>query len=271
MNRNWRRALLLGVAVCAVAISDRGGAQASDLDRKGLTRKIEQILSPWQGFYVGGQFGKITDGRISTKEQSINTDGQLFGLPKDTFDPTQTYSGMPSEGTLQGWIYGGHLGYNFQWDNWVFGVETAWLATNGKTSFAFSGSPLGPQYWGSNSVDVIGTTHLRVGYALGNLLPYVFGGVSYVGTTSEVNVQPGAVGAPIGSPFRARLSEWEAGYVVGGGIEFLITAHWLARIEYKHIGLANKEYNFTFNDRNTARAVASQRYDLVLGGMSYKF
>ena len=267
--KNYRIYLL--ASVTTIAISHNVGASDLTKSQIQLNKLIQSVQSPWDGFYVGVQGGQAFRSDLASTQQSITTDGRLVGLPAGTFTPPVTYGGADSNGSMNGWLGGGHIGYNIQFNNWVMGIETALLAADFKNASMFSGSALGPQYTTKSALDILGTTHVRIGYAIGDLLPYVLGGVAYAHTKSSVTIQPGAIGAPIGGALYASTDGWQAGYVVGAGLEFLITPRMVARGEYKHVGLGNKEYTFTYDARNSARAVAKQDYDIVTAGISYKF
>ena len=70
------------------------------------------------------------------------------------------------------------------------------------------------------------------GYAAGPTLAYFTGGFAYGNKTNEFsNSNTGAVYKEDGM---------EAGYVLGGGVEYKINPNWSAKVEYQYIDLVHQ-------------------------------
>jgi outer membrane immunogenic protein len=150
-----------------------------------------------------------------------------------------------------GGMVGGTAGYNWQTGPLVLGVEgdVDWQNLKGSTTNL---CPAGC----STNTDWLSTVRGRLGYAFDRVMPYVTGGLA-MGNIKATT--PGFVGG----------SETDAGWTVGGGVEFALTNNWTAKAEYLHVGLGN--FNCGFNCGATATNNVSSREDIVRAGLNYKF
>jgi opacity protein-like surface antigen len=156
-------------------------------------------------------------------------DGNAPGICGGLFAPNRI-PGTDFSAEFQGVIGGGQIGYNFQYANLVFGVETDFDWTNADGSDIrsdnFSGSP---QTQGTTEkLDWLGTVRGRLGYASGNLLVYATGGLAYakVNDTYSYNLAAGLVSASGSS------SDTQTGWTIGGGAELAIDRAWSLKGEY---------------------------------------
>jgi len=74
--------------------------------------------------------------------------------------------------------------------------------------------------------DFLATARGRIGFAADRWLPYVTGGLAVGNIRATV---PGAAG----------IDETNAGWTVGGGLEFALAGNWTAKAEYLHVDLGN--------------------------------
>jgi outer membrane immunogenic protein len=203
----------------------------------------------WTGFYVGG-FG-----------------GYKFGV----IDPSMTVTGLfPNDITAlefragkdldtSGGELGGLLGYNYEWNKWVVGAEVAggylWLGDSEFTGAFFS--PRGNQLFMATSFKThyLVTMGPRIGYAFCKWLPYATGGLA-VGDL-DFTQRFSAVDYSF-SP-RNSASETNAGWFVGGGLQYAITNHWSARVQYQYVDLGDVRTNESSAFSYTAQSEASLR------------
>lgn len=145
---------------------------------------------------------------------------------------------------VSGGFVGGTLGYNWQSGIGVFGLETdiAWSGIDG------SSSVLGVPF--SAGSDWFGTVRGRLGIAQDRVLWFVSGGLAY----GNLNIS-----TPFGS-----VDDTNAGWALGGGVEFALQGPWTAKIEYLHIDLGD----LTVAGVGTG---ASFDADLVRAGLNYRF
>jgi outer membrane immunogenic protein len=156
---------------------------------------------------------------------------------------------------IDGGIAGGTIGYNWQVNNWVAGLEAdiSWADINGVGG---DGPLFGCGTGCQTKVKWFGTARLRFGPSFDRFLPYVTGGIAFAGLE-------GALGA-----FSA--SATKTGWTVGGGLEYGFTANWSGKIEYLFIdGLG------TFSTPTICGPVActveDTRFSVVRAGLNYRF
>ena len=184
----------------------------------------------WSGLYVGAQVGY---GWGTTNAQSGPTAG---------FDQTYSYD-------TNGWVGGGHAGYNWQRDNLVFGIETD-----------IEGSNLGGSGTGSlglnHDTDLrwLGSTRGRLGIAYDRTLFFATAGWAY----GDVKVDKGF----------ASYSEIRNGWTVGGGIERAITDRMSLRLEYRYTDLGSARFS---SPAVNSIDKSDVDFHTVRAGVSFKF
>jgi outer membrane immunogenic protein len=151
-----------------------------------------------------------------------------------------------------GGVAGGTAGYNWQIGSAVLGLESDidWANLKGTTT-----STLCPA--GCSTSDTwLGTVRGRVGYAFGGVLPYVTGGLAAGDIRATT---PGFAGA----------SNTNAGWTVGGGLEFALPGNWSAKAEYLHVDLGR--FNCGANCGVATTDNVSMHDDIVRAGINYRF
>ena len=153
---------------------------------------------------------------------------------------------------LSGGQAGGTLGYNRQLGNVVFGLEgdVDWSGFNGTNTTV--GCPGGC----STSDSWLSTVRGRIGYSFDRVMPYATGGLAVGDIRAST---PGFAGA----------SQTNAGWTVGGGLEFALTNNWTAKAEYLHVDLGNLNCGFSCGVASGNNV--SVRSDVVRGGLNFRF
>ena len=209
----------------------------------------------WTGVYVGGHLG----GGYSDDHWS-DPFGSTVG--RGGFDNVAGF-GDTTHGT--GPLGGGQIGANWQLGQIVLGVEAdgSGAELRGENT-CFSGiGGINCQH----TVDALGTITGRIGFAWGRSLAYVKGGGAWTDTNYQLLGNTGALSLGTGS---TTLDVW--GWTVGGGIEYALTNHWTALVEYDHIGLPATVVAFpTVTTINAATISVRQTVDLFRLGVNYKF
>jgi len=214
----------------------------------------------WTGFYIG-----------------LNA-GYSWGRQENDLVVTATGATLFSNSDhLNGFIGGGQIGYNWQVNQWVFGLEADFQGSGQKSDGSFVIAPIvGNAFFPgltanySDKLEWFGTVRGRVGYAMGatgNWLPYLTGGwafghgtLSGTGTTTPA----GAV-----NPFSA--SQDYSGWTVGGGLEWAFADHWSAKAEYLYIDFGNGS-TVAANATGTLSIVSNKMTDNIARlGVNYKF
>ena len=134
---------------------------------------------------------------------------------------------------MSGALLGGGVGYNWQQERFVFGLEGdgSWSSISGSGTCGYYSSA--PHACGGG-IDALGTVRGRVGYDLGNVigsfgsvLAFASGGLA-IGDVHAWDSLLGASG-----------SQTIAGWTVGGGFEAMIMPHWSVKVEYLHVDLGD--------------------------------
>jgi outer membrane immunogenic protein len=257
------------------------------------------VLCNWCGFYAG-----LNAGYAWTEENSINSVGSLpfASTAIAAAAPAAAVAGASSNiavGNSNGFIGGGQIGYNFQTNYWVYGIEADFQGLSGKGSGAssnvvgiagFPGTNVNTSLTASESVQWLGTVRGRLGYTVTpSLLVYGTGGLAYGEANSSAAIAqqitgPAATGAngPYGSA--ASISSTRAGWTAGGGAEWLINRNWTAKLEYLHYDLGSATYSSSMSNLATGVVpVGTLLYtvgntystkfagDIVRVGVNYKF
>ena len=153
-------------------------------------------LPKWQGMYVGGTIGGTSSSGIVSFADGIaeESDVQFFNHTKNRRFTTK-------DETSEAFAGGAHAGYNFQKGNIVFGVEGDFTFTNSEQSVVRQHRFRRQRRLGTENeinenrvvgqrdaklgLDYIASLKGRLGYAQGNFLAYVTGGVAFAGLSNE--------------------------------------------------------------------------------------
>jgi len=124
-------------------------------------------------------------------------------------------------GEPNGVMGGGQVGYNWQFNQFVLGLEADLQGSAAEGTFA--------AYKFANPW--FGTLRGRAGYAMNNVLIYLTAGLAYGGGRVEF----------------AGMSETQThlGWTLGGGVEVGLTPNWSARAEYLYVRLDDRSYLLT--------------------------
>jgi outer membrane immunogenic protein len=153
-------------------------AAAADLPYMKIPPSAD-VPASWAGFYLGGQAGYGMD---SVRWRNLGA--------STFFSPLNAVTRDRGSGV----IGGGQLGYNFQYNRLVFGIEGAASAADFDRSFA---SPYFPatDVWSSKLTWLTNVTG-RVGYGFDTWLPYIKGGFA------AGNVETSILNNAVGGAFR---------------------------------------------------------------------
>jgi outer membrane immunogenic protein len=189
-------------------------ASAADLPARTYTKAPPMAVAvyDWTGFYFGGQIGY--DWRRDSNLERLLATGAPDGF---------TASSKPN-----GVVGGVHAGYLVQNGVIVYGLEGDIEGANirGTGLYSLTGqAPIADHI--DNRSDWQGSFRGRLGVASNNWLFYATGGLAFADI--QHTYVTGIAGPPITS-----FSETRAGYTVGVGIEYGITANWRARVEYRY-------------------------------------
>ncbi|UPU01355.1 outer membrane beta-barrel protein (plasmid) [Bradyrhizobium barranii subsp. apii] len=202
--------LLLGALIIALVASD--AANAADLVP---VVKLPPAVWNWSGGYIGGHVG----GGYGRTSFSNPYGPSIYGDVVDT--PV--------------FLAGGQVGYNWQNNDWVFGVEldvSGDVSDGTNTCLAASGFIVSANCKAGPNVFATGTG--RIGYAfgaLGHTLAYLKGGVAWQNNRSDVfnNFEGG------GPQEKTHFDYGRVGGTIGLGVEQALTPAWSVKIEYDYL------------------------------------
>lgn len=192
----------------------------------------------WTGLYlgvnVGYSWGRATaDVDVSTAERTRVF--RAFGQPAQTLISDVTVSGpggtASGSADVDGWLGGAHVGYNWQLQRWVYGVEAdlQWTGQDGDVAACLGAACAKASY----ELDWFGTLRGRLGYLVQpRSLLYVTGGLAYGRVNADFSAS-----APSVPALSASDSATKAGWVIGGGLEWAVDRNWMLRAEYLYLDL----------------------------------
>ncbi len=252
-----------------------------DLARSPIIGKAPVFKAPvaapvsWTGWYVGG----VAGAGFGRSEYIVP------GLAAADIDPS-------------GVLAGGTLGYNYQWSQYVVGVEADGVWTNYRGSAACSPlitgavggvSTASPPYFQTtcnDKISWIATVDARLGYLLTpRTLGYIKGGVAFAhetwsatcnlgplnGTVDPLNpaVQACNSAGPGGGLMNGiSASDNRVGPTIGYGVEFALTRDWSAKGEYDWMNFGTK--TLTLSDGSTFSAKQWSVSEVKVG-LNYHF
>ncbi len=241
-----KRPLVLGAVLLTAAAIVSGAASAQSYGGRGAE---PQPRLAW--------LGKERAFERSSRRQPVDTwrpgiwnglyGGINGGIGWGSAEPAYRYDSL----SLDGGLLGGHVGYNWQHDNIVIGLET---------DAGWSGIDGGRWQANGDRLDIrtswLSSLRLRAGVGFGNALVYATGGLAL-----------GGFGSDLATPTSlTRNSETLLGYVVGGGIEMKISGNVSGRIEALHYGFNDKSFEFAAGDLRADLSTTTVR-----AGLTYHF
>jgi outer membrane immunogenic protein len=206
----------------------------------------------WTGFYIGGNLGGAW--------AHGNVTDSLFGI---------NFNNGSNNGVFIG---GGQVGFNYQFSNYVLGVEGDfdWAANNNNTGTGVVVPGVGTFQEPANN-RWVATVAGRFGVAFDRWLVYGKAGGGWVGSDS-FTITNVTTGASIGGSNNNNNNNTNSGWLVGGGVEWAFANNWSAKIEYDFLGLSSQTFTSpgiilpgdTFSSGN-------RNIQMAKFGVNYKF
>jgi outer membrane immunogenic protein len=169
------------------------------------------------------------------------------------------------------WVGGGHAGYNWQSNSWVYGVETdiSGMHLNSAMNTALTDGLT----TASTNADVnwYGTVRGRLGWTQGAALFYGSAGLAYgrVDLNSSMNMPAGPLS------LNTQTSSVKTGWVAGGGIDYRWTPNVIVGVQYQYVDLGSVNLASSaaiagpFSVAQSANAHA--QFQVVTAGISWLF
>jgi outer membrane immunogenic protein len=171
----------------------------------------------------------------------------------------------------QGVVGGGQIGANWQFANWVTGLEADIQGTSQSDSACVLGCTLNIAFSGFKSTvrqsePWFGTLRGRFGATAGPAWFYVTGGLAYGNVVTSIAQNPGALSA-----VAASADQVKAGWTVGGGIEAALIGNWSAKFEYLYVDLGSQNLTFVDLVPRITTFTSNFRDNVFRAGLNYKF
>ncbi|TAL64721.1 MAG: porin family protein [Legionella sp.] len=190
----------------------------------------------WTGFYAGLNAGGIWG--HSDVAWDIPAGSNLLSGSAAARTGTIVFS----HGTLNnsGFMGGGQIGANYQFNHFVLGLEGDFdyvdLSANRNIITTVSSTLISINQ--SMSIDWLSTVRARLGYTHKAWLLYGTGGLAIA------NLQYQDVGIFNNTTtFTQSSDKAETGWTLGAGLEWKFAPHWSAKVEYMYLDLDNVNYN----------------------------
>ena len=239
-----KKFLLVSVGLLALGMG--APASAADMAVKAPPPAPLPVIYNWSGFYIGGNGG--------------------WGQSRSCWDFVDVAGLVVADGCRErsGGLIGGQIGYRWQANQWVFGLEAQgdWAdLSNQRISLN------DPFFSTRTSTDGIGLFTGQIGYAWNAALFYVKGGAAVTSNRFSIlttinNVELAAVSA----------TRW--GGTIGAGFEYGFAPNWSFGVEYNHLFMGNANNSFSIVNPIDAAFLnnrISQDVDMVTLRLNYRF
>ncbi|MBV8838733.1 MAG: porin family protein [Alphaproteobacteria bacterium] len=210
-------------------------AFAADLSRpvyKAPPAGVLPAAYDWTGFYVGGHIG--------------------YGWAKNTYTDPFVLLNL-SDTSANGILGGGQVGFNYQVNQFVFGVEGDMSATGIKGGPTFGATNFNTQ------TNWTATLAGRAGVAFDRWLVYAKGGAAWRNNDYTTNFYA--------FPGTTSVNDTKLGWVVGAGVEWAFAPQWSAKLEYNYMDFGTDNVSFV-PGRTTG---ITDQVQMVKLGVNYKF
>ena len=227
-------------------------------------KEMKQVAPPpppecnWTGFYigvhVGGQWGHSED---------VDLDGYQTAFPPSEWGYDES-----------GVVAGGQIGYNYQWNWLVLGIEAdlGYMNLDGSGVSHFDAVNFASDTHGETESDFYTTIRGRIGVAFGHWLFYGTGGG--IGVNLETRVIDNCDVAPCGDDLiNAGTKDFNWGWTGGGGIEYMFGCHWTIKGEYLRYQLDDQSFSaVSINNGFLAHFIGrGTEGNIFRAGLNYKF
>jgi outer membrane immunogenic protein len=232
-------------------------ALASDLPSKSTAPSAPKMssVSAFEGFYIGG-FG----GFGGTSFQGLIDSSEL----PESAEEIELFSGDFSSGA----VYGGLIGYNVVQGRWVMGLEADLGMSDNSALAQEDDEPL--EEFATQEINYQGSIRFRLRALAGNdTMLYATAGVAFVNSNITAYDEWLDFDAEVGSKDLTSI-----GYVVGAGVEHMITQNISLRGEGLYFGEMQKhsfQENELHGDQDAGDNVSIGGHYQIRAGLSYHF
>ena len=205
--------------------------------------------------------GAYADGAIDWTGPYAGLNAGVAILDGDTSYVSPGFTGGSLDLSDAGFTGGGTLGYNWQHDTWVFGIEGDFNFldvddTTGLFNVKGTGSLRADYDW-------FATVRARAGMAWGNSLFYATGGVAFIESELRLN------SALVAGTATVKDTDVLTGFAIGGGIEHSFSQQWSAKAEYLYMNFESQSVSLAGPPSASARF--EPELHVVRAGINYHF
>jgi outer membrane immunogenic protein len=230
----------------ALAVAMATPALAADMAVKAPPPAPLPVIYNWSGFYIGANGG--------------------WGESRNCWDYIFLAGPVFSDGCRDrsGGLFGGQLGYRWQTNQFVFGLEAQgdWANLN-STRVSLLNSALSTQV----KTDAIGLFTGQLGWAWNTALLYVKGGAAV--TDNRFNILDTATQVGL---VTASATRW--GGTLGVGFEYGFAPNWSVGAEWDHLWMGTANNSFSTTDARLTGILNDrirQDVDMVTVRINYRF
>jgi len=272
-----RKLFLLGLSSFAVIMLG-GAAQAADMPVKAPPPPAP-VMYNWTGVYIGGHIGGAWADRNG--HDRFNGDGCFV----DGFCFDNNGFGR-NDGRF---IVGGQIGFNYQINQWVWGVEgqiSALTNQDGDSPCGFFTRDDGSRdhlFNCNNRGNWVATIAARLGVTFGqtgNWLLYVKGGGAFADSRFGVRLRDDCLGmmGPLCNDLAFRNNnndDTRTGWMIGAGLEYGAWGNWSWKLEYNFMDFGHRNMHFDsvlVDCLDCGRDLdANLKVSVVKFGLNYRF
>jgi outer membrane immunogenic protein len=211
------------------------------------------IASNWTGFYIG------IHGGYGWADADIDDDDFDFDFDDDGDDD------FFGDAELEGPVIGGQVGVNWQFNNFVLGVEGdgSWSGIDDDEDTFDDDDDIGI----SAEVDWLASARGRVGLAWDRFMIYGTGGVAFAEFSTDLEDD----GDLFDDEDDDDDGETEIGWVAGGGAEFMATDNVTLGVEYLHYSFDEIDAPSFASATDTFEPEGDADIDVIRGRVNVKF
>jgi outer membrane immunogenic protein len=244
-----KKLLLTSAAFIALGAT----SYAADLPAPMAAVEPMPVVAPysWTGFYLGVHAG------YGWGDRHFDYDDDSFLSDCGFGDCDISTAGFDYD--PDGWLVGGQIGANYQWNWLVLGVEAdaSWAHLDDDLN-------IDPYFGEELDVDIkvewLATIRGRLGLAFDRFMIYGTGGVAFAGIDTDATWDGDSDSD----------SATHTGWTAGLGVEGMITQHLTAKLEYLYADFGEEDFDYT--DITAASfGQADLELHLVRAGLNYKF
>lgn len=241
------RAVFRGIVLSLVIGGGTPASAADILAWPSSNRQPYNAIGDWTGLYMGLNGG--------------------FGFAHATASGPVGGFNVSAAQDLTGAVGGAQIGFNWQTEATVLGVEADIQASGVSKDTLFCGAfACGADVNLENKVPWFATVRGRAGFVVDRFLVYATGGLAYANLRSTFTMPVGGVTVDLAS-----WSDTRAAWTVGGGVEFQISRNWSTKLEYLYMDTGNFQGSVVVPGVGALNPTLHVTEQIVRAGLNYRF